>query len=270
MKVQDRLAFDRWQRLSVPCESMVELSLVNCLTTPGGGLACVLGKCRTLERLQLDMCVGIRDCDLMNLARESDNLRSISLRVPSDFSLPISMADPSRLIDESLKAFANNCSKLETFKVSFSDGEFPSFSSFTLNGILLVIHRCPIRVLALVHIYSFTDSGMEALCDANFLETLELTKCQEVTDEGLQLVQHFRCLRNLKISKCLGVTDGCTSLTCCYLISRHLRNHASPIKLRVKNLLHASVAAVAHARIGSGPIMNTDPAPDKTFSPPTT
>ncbi|KAF3772732.1 F-box/LRR-repeat protein 14 [Nymphaea thermarum] len=208
MKVQDRLAFDRWQRLSVPCESMVELSLVNCLITPGGGLACVLGKCRALERLQLDMCVGIRDSDLMNLARESVNLRSISLRVPSDFSLPISMADPSRLTDESLKAIANNCSKLETFKISFSDGEFPSFSSFTLNGILLVIHRCPIRLLALDHVYSFTDSGMEALCDANFLGTLELTKCQEVTDEGLQLVQHFPCLRNLKISKCLGVTDA--------------------------------------------------------------
>ncbi|GFZ11865.1 RNI-like superfamily protein [Actinidia rufa] len=207
MKVYDRLAVDRWQKQLVLCESMQELSLVNCIISPGRGLACVLGKCKNLEKIHLDMCVGVRDCDIIGLARKSGNLRSISLRVPSDFSLPLLVNNPLRLTDESLKAVAQNCSKLESVRLSFSDGEFPSFSSFTLNGILTLIRMCPIRELALDHVYSFNDEGMEALCLAKYLETLELVRCQEISDEGLQLVSQFPRLCVLRLNKCLGVTD---------------------------------------------------------------
>ncbi|XAR50500.1 hypothetical protein NMG60_11004843 [Bertholletia excelsa] len=207
MKVYDRLAIDRWQKLCVPCESMQELSLVNCIISPGRGLACVLGKCKNLEKIHLDMCVGVRDCDIIGLAQKSSNLRSISLRVPSDFSLPLLINNPLRLTDESLKAVAQNCSHLESVRLSFSDGEFPSFSSFTLNGILTLIQMCPIRELSLDHVYSFNDGGMEALCSARHLETLELVRCQEVSDEGLQLVSQFPQLCVLRLSKCLGITD---------------------------------------------------------------
>ncbi|KAB1218762.1 F-box/LRR-repeat protein 14 [Morella rubra] len=185
MKVYDRLAVDRWQKQVYPCENMLELSLVNCIISPGRGLACVLGKCKNLEKIHLDMCVGVRDCDIIVLAQRARNLRFISLRVPSDFSLPLLMNNPLRLTDESLKAVALNCSMLESVRISFSDGEFPSFSSFTLNGMLTLIRMCPVRELALDHVYSFNDVGMEALCSAQYLETLELVRCQEVSDEGL-------------------------------------------------------------------------------------
>lgn len=207
MKVYDRLAVDRWQKQLVPCESMLELSLVNCIISPGRGLACVLGKCKNLKKIHLDMCVGVRDCDIIGLAQKSHNLRSISLRVPSDFSLPLLMNNPLRLTDDSLKAVAQNCSMLEFVQISFSDGEFPSFSSFTLNGILNLIQMCPIRELALDHVYSFNDIGMEALCSAQCLETLELVRCQEISDEGLQLVGQFPRLCILRLRKCLGITD---------------------------------------------------------------
>ncbi|XP_057472837.1 F-box/LRR-repeat protein 14 [Actinidia eriantha] len=207
MKVYDRLAVDRWQKQLVLCESIQELSLVNCIISPGRGLACVLGKCKNLEKIHLDMCVGVRDCDIIGLARKSGNLRSISLRVPSDFSLPLLVNNPLTLTDESLKAVAQNCSKLESVRLSFSDGEFPSFSSFTLNGILTLIRMCPIRELALDHVYSFNDEGMEALCLAKYLETLELVRCQEISDEGLQLVSQIPRLCVLRLNKCLGVTD---------------------------------------------------------------
>lgn len=207
MKLYDRLAVDRWQKQSVPCENMEELSLVNCIISPGRGLACVLGKCQKLEKIHFDMCVGVRDSDIICLARKSRNLRSISLRVPSDFSLPLLMNNPLRLTDESLKAIAENCAMLETIKISFSDGEFPSFSSFTLDGILSMIGKCPVRELALDHVYSFNDVGMEALCSAPHLEVLELVRCQEISDEGLQFLSQFPCLKVLKLSKCLGVTD---------------------------------------------------------------
>uniref|UniRef100_A0A5B7B8G1 Putative F-box family protein n=1 Tax=Davidia involucrata TaxID=16924 RepID=A0A5B7B8G1_DAVIN len=207
MKVYDQLAVDRWQKWWVPCESMLELCLVNCIISPGRGLACILGKCKNLEKIHLDICVGLRDCDIICLAQKSSNLRSISLRVPSDFSLPVLVNNPLRLTDESLKAVAQNCSRLESVSLSFSDGEFPSFSLFTLNGILTLIQMCPIRELALDHVYSFNDVGMKALCSAQYLQTLELVKCQEISDEGLQLVGQFPQLCVLRLSKCLGVTD---------------------------------------------------------------
>ncbi|KAK6139540.1 hypothetical protein DH2020_026715 [Rehmannia glutinosa] len=207
MKVYDRLAVDQWQKQYIPCDSMLELKLVNGIISPGRGLACVLGKCKNLEKVHLDMCVGVKDSDIINLARKSSNLRSISLRVPSDFSLPLLMNNPIRLTDQCLEALAQNCSRLESVRLSFSDGEFPSFSSFTLHGILNLVQKCPIRELALDHVYSFNDVGMEALCSAKYLETLELTRCQEITDEGLELVGQFPRLCVLKLSKCLGVTD---------------------------------------------------------------
>ncbi|KAM7258229.1 hypothetical protein ACFE04_013970 [Oxalis oulophora] len=209
MKVYDRLAVDRWQKQFVPCKNMTEVCLVNCIISPGRGLACVLGMCKNLEKIHLDMCVGVRDSDIISLARKSRNLRSISLRIPipSDYSLPLMLDDPLRLTDESLKAIAQNCLMLEAVRISFSDGEFPSFSSFSLNGILTLIHMCPIRELALDQVYSFNDFGMEALCSAQYLETLELVKCQEISDEGMELVTQFPCLRVLRLIKCLGVTD---------------------------------------------------------------
>ncbi|KAF6147630.1 hypothetical protein GIB67_031621 [Kingdonia uniflora] len=207
MKVHNRLAVDRWQKQLVPCDGMEELSLVNSLISPGRGLYCVLSKCKSLQKLHLDMCIGVRDCDIMSLSQISTNLKSISLRVPSDFSLPLLMNNPLRLTDESLTTLARNCSKLESIKISFSDGEFPSFSSFTLSGILALIQICPIRVLSLDHVYSFNDLSMEALCSALYLETLELVRCQEITDEGLKHVSNFIRLSQLRLGKCLGVSD---------------------------------------------------------------
>ncbi|KAM6602332.1 hypothetical protein CsatA_021941 [Cannabis sativa] len=207
MKVYDRLAVDRWQKQCVPCDNMLELSLVNCIISAGRGLACVLGKCKNLEKIHLDMCVGVRDCDIVSLAQKSINLRSISLRIPSDFSFPVYLNNPLRLSDESLKALAQNCPMLESIKISFSDGEFPSFSSFTLCGIVSLIQKCPVKELSLDQVYSFNDIGMQALCLAQYLEKLELVRCQEITDEGLHLVSQFSRLRILRLFKCLGVTN---------------------------------------------------------------
>ncbi|GMH15901.1 hypothetical protein Nepgr_017742 [Nepenthes gracilis] len=207
MKLYDRFAVDRWQKQWIPCENMLDLSLANCIISPGRGLACVLWKCRNLENIHLDMCVGLRDSDIVGLAQKSRGLRSISFRVPSDFSLPLLLSHPLRLTDESLKAVAANCSMLESVSISFSDAEFPSFSSFSLDGILNLVKSCPIRELSLDRVYSFNDVGMEALCTVNCLETLEIVRCQEMSDEGLQLVVHFPRLQVLRLNKCLGVTD---------------------------------------------------------------
>lgn len=206
MKLYDRIAVDKWNKQLVPCDNMTELSLVNCIIRPGRGLACVLDKCLHLEKIHLDMCVGLRDNDIVRLSRTSRGLRSFSLRMPSDFSALL-MSNRITLTDESLKALAENCPKLDSIKISFSDGEFPSFSLFTLNGVLYLIRSCPVREISLDQVCSFNDDGMEALRLAHCLETLELVRCQEITDDGLQLVAHFPRLSVLRLSKCLGVTD---------------------------------------------------------------
>ncbi|CAH8360337.1 unnamed protein product [Eruca vesicaria subsp. sativa] len=207
MEAYDQLAVERWRKQLIPCENLVELSLVNCVIAPGRGLACVLRKCKSLEKLHLDMCIGVSDSDIISLVQGAKHLRSISLRVPSDFTLPLLNNVAMRLTDESLNAIAQHCSKLESFKVSFSDGEFPSLFSFTLQGIITLIKKCPIRELSLDHVCFFNNVGMESLCSAQNLEILELVQCQEVSDEGLVLVSQFPSLTVLKLSKCLGVTD---------------------------------------------------------------
>lgn len=207
MKVYDRLAVNQWQRQLIPCDSLIELRLVNGIISPGRGLSCILGKCRSLEKIHLDMCAGVKDSEIINLAKNSRKLRSISLRVPSDFSLPFLANNPIRLTDECLKALAENCKCLESLRLSFPDGDFPSFSSFSMNGILKLVLECPVRELALDHVYSFGDVGMQALCGAENLEVLEVARCQEITDEGMQLAVEYPRLRVLKLRKCLGVSD---------------------------------------------------------------
>lgn len=217
MKVQDSLAADQWKKQLVPCENLLELSLVNCIISPGRGLSCVLSKCPKLEKVHLDMCVGLRDSDIIGLSQSSSNLRSLSLRVPSDFSLAFPVINQFRLSDTSLNSVAQNCPKLESVRISFSDGEFPSFSSFTSKGIFTLIELCRVEKLYLDHVYSFNDAGMEALCSAQYLKTLELVKCQEISDEGLRFVGQFPQLSFLRLSKCLGVTDdGLKSLVGSY------------------------------------------------------
>jgi F-box/leucine-rich repeat protein 2/20 len=97
VKFYDRLAVDWWEKQWMPCEFILELSLVNYLISPGKWLACVLGKRKNLEKIHLDMCVGVRDCDTVGLEKISSNLRAISLRVPSDFFLPYLMNSSLRL-----------------------------------------------------------------------------------------------------------------------------------------------------------------------------
>lgn len=116
LKVYDRAGW--WQKQCVPCENLVELSLVNCIIHPGLGLACILDKCKNLEKFHLDMCVGARDRDIIGLARKSTKLRSVSLRVPSNFPLSLLVNNTSSITDESLKAMAQNCSQLESVRIS--------------------------------------------------------------------------------------------------------------------------------------------------------
>ncbi|KAK1316969.1 F-box/LRR-repeat protein 14 [Acorus calamus] len=191
--------------VALRCESLRELSLVNCIISPGRGLSCMLGMCEALEKVHLDMCNGITDGDIAALASKSKRLKSFSLHLSPGF---FGLTNVSyRLTDECLKAVACGCPNLEEFRLVYSKGDFPFFFYLSLDGLLTLIQSCPIRVLALEAAYFFDDLGMEALCSANLLSTLELVQCPKISDEGIQFINRYPLLTTLKLSKCVGVTD---------------------------------------------------------------
>ncbi|CAA7408046.1 unnamed protein product [Spirodela intermedia] len=195
-----------------PCDALEELRLVNCIFAQGG-LSSVLGSCRRLKKLSLDRCYSLRNSDMISMALNSGNLRSISLRLPSHFVEPGTVnIYPSQMTDESLRALAHHCLSLEEVDVCFSDLDSPSAPCcFSLSGLLAVLHCCPVRSLVLERAHIFGDVGMEALCSSSSssssLEKLELIRCQEVSDEGLRLLAVFPRLNCVTLRKCLGVTD---------------------------------------------------------------
>ncbi|MCO5586223.1 hypothetical protein L7F22_040162 [Adiantum nelumboides] len=208
MKTYGHLALDGWHVQDINCEMLEELKLINCLISPNRGLGCILPKCKYLIRLHLDMCMGLRDRDLICLAKNTTGLKYLSLRCPSDFSLAVPANYSPQLTDESLKAIAKYCTILEDVSISFADGCYPFVPCFSLEGILALIEGCTmLKSLILDRVYAFNDYGMEALCVARALEKLELIQCPEVSDDGMQLIRHLPSLKHLRISKCLGISD---------------------------------------------------------------
>ncbi|KAJ0796561.1 hypothetical protein HanPI659440_Chr04g0163611 [Helianthus annuus] len=94
------------------------------------------------------------------------------------------MDNPLRLTDNSLKSLAQNCTQLESVSLSFSDEEFPSLSSFSLDGILslITLPMCPVKSLFLDRVYSFNNTGMD-----NFFFLITLLFGQKSFDFGNNL-----------------------------------------------------------------------------------
>ncbi|PKA48297.1 F-box/LRR-repeat protein 14 [Apostasia shenzhenica] len=205
-RIHDQSSFSECCKQFISCDKLKELSLTNCIISPGQGLSFVLGRCLSLEKLRLHMCIGITDREVIELSQNSTDLRSFSLRLPSQFTAPVLLNSP--LSNESLRALAGGCRMLDELELSFSDGEFPSVSCFGPGAVIGLIQSCPIRTLKLQGAYFFNDIGMEAICSSPYLQVLELCQCQEVSDEGMMLLVHFPCLRVLKLCKCLGITDS--------------------------------------------------------------
>ncbi|KAL9670123.1 hypothetical protein QQ045_007674 [Rhodiola kirilowii] len=194
----------------ISCDNLLELSLVNCRMSPGIEQSYALPVCPKLEKIHLDMCMGVKDSDIVSMAHSSKNLLSLSLRVPKTFDMfsVIPFGNHLRLTDAALLAVAQNCSRLESVRISCvegAEGELPLPMLFSTNGILALMRNCPIRELSLDY---FNDSGMEGLCSsAEYLESLELFRCQDISDDGIQFLAKFPRLRAVRLTNCMGITD---------------------------------------------------------------
>lgn len=111
-------------------------------------------------RLHLDMCTGVRDADFLGL--RCTQLQSLSLRLPANFAAR--QIDGAALTDASLGCIAERCHQLEEVSIRFADGETPTFSSISGEGISSMVQWCSsLRVLVLDRANSFTDACMEAI-----------------------------------------------------------------------------------------------------------
>jgi hypothetical protein len=122
----------------------------------------VLMHSEALVRLHLDTCIGVRDEDMVLIAMRCTQLKYLSLRVPSNYTMSARQREAAKLTDTSLKSIAEHCLQLEEVAICSVDGDFPSFASFSGVGVSAMVQWCPLlRRLTLDAPYSFGDSCMQ-------------------------------------------------------------------------------------------------------------
>ncbi|EEC69383.1 hypothetical protein OsI_38523 [Oryza sativa Indica Group] len=159
-------------RYDFSCENLKQLSLRrDCDRGRNTDSALSLGKCKSLEKLCLHFVLGLTDSDMITLAQNCSNLRSISLQLEPVFC------------------------------------EGPEEIGFTQEGLMMFFQSCPIRDLVLCGANIFDDEGMKALSSAQFLQTLELMDCVYITDAGMCLLADSPSLVNLTLRQSDGFSD---------------------------------------------------------------
>ncbi|RCV21868.1 hypothetical protein SETIT_4G172900v2, partial [Setaria italica] len=187
------------------CDFLKDLTLARITTEQEIGLCCLLRKCKALENISLYYALGVHDNDMITLAQNNRNLRSISLMLTpqhcEDYVYRTS------LTDDSLKAIALWCPMLQSFELTFfgCKPDYPEIG-FTQEGLVMLIQSCPIRDLTLSGANIFDDEGMKALSCARFLESLKLVRCIAITDAGVHLLARSPSLINLTLELCDGLT----------------------------------------------------------------
>ncbi|KAF2908092.1 hypothetical protein DAI22_12g156600 [Oryza sativa Japonica Group] len=199
------------------CESLKELSLRRIVTVEEIGLRSLLGKCKSLEKLCLHFILGLTDSDMITLAQNCSNLRSISLQLEPLFCEgPEGRVFRTPLTDESLKALALGCRMLQVVELTMFACEpaYPEIG-FSQEGLVILFQSCPILDLVLCGANIFDDEGMKALSSAQFLQTLELMDCIHITDAGMRLLADSPSLVNLTLRQCNGFSDvGVGAVVC--------------------------------------------------------
>jgi F-box/leucine-rich repeat protein 2/20 len=152
-------------RYDFSCESLEDLTLARVSTEKEIGLRCLLRKCKALKNLCLYYVHGLQDNDIVTLSNHCSNLTSISLRLKPEFNEGYVFR--TSLTDDSLKALALGCRKLQSFELILCacDENWPEIG-FTQEGLVMLIQSCPIRNLVLSGAHIFDDEGMKAVSSA--------------------------------------------------------------------------------------------------------
>ncbi|CAL5047879.1 unnamed protein product [Urochloa decumbens] len=192
------------------CDNLKDLTLARIITVPEIGLGCLLRKCKALENLGLFYVLGLSDTEIITVSHNCKNLRSISLRLEPVYNeRPEGLVFSTPLTDDSLKALALRCTKLQAVELTFAacSRYYPEEIGFTQEGVVTFIQSCPIRDLVLSGANFFDDEGMKALSSVRYLKTLELMDCVEISNTGIRFLARAPCLINLTLRQCDGFTD---------------------------------------------------------------
>ncbi|CAN6340075.1 unnamed protein product [Urochloa humidicola] len=192
-------------RYNFCCDCLKDLTLARITTEAEIGLCCLLRKCKALENLSLYHALGVHDNDMITLAQNNRNLRSISLLLAPQHCEGYYRTS---LTDDSLKALALSCPMLQSIELTFFGcvPEYPEIG-FTQKGLVMLIQSCPIHDLTLSGADIFNDKGMKALSCAQFLESLKLICCIAITNAGMCHLARSPSLINLTLELCDGLTD---------------------------------------------------------------
>ncbi|KAF8754860.1 hypothetical protein HU200_011397 [Digitaria exilis] len=198
---------DSQSRYDFCCDLMKDLTLVRITTEKEIGLCCLLRKCKALENLSLYYVHGVHDHDMITLAQNNRNLRSISLMLTPQHCE--GYVYRTTLTDDSLNALARWCPMLQSVELTFfgCEPDWPEIG-FTQKGLVMFIQSCPIRDLTLGGADIFDDKGMKALSCARFLESLKLVCCIAITDAGMRHLERSPSLINLALELCDGLTGN--------------------------------------------------------------
>ncbi|CAD6334654.1 unnamed protein product [Miscanthus lutarioriparius] len=196
---------DSGLRLLVCFKKLMSLRLNTLPAITSSGLLPMVVGSKDLSALHLIGCS--KDNDMVTLSNNCSNLTSISLRLTPQHNEGYVFR--TSLTDDSLKALALRCCKLQSFELIFwaCDESWPEIG-FTEEGLVMLIQSCPIRNLMLSGAHIFDDEGMKAVSSAQFLESLELTHCIKVTNAGMRLLAHCPSLINLTLCQCDRFSDA--------------------------------------------------------------
>uniref|UniRef100_A0ACD5ZAP7 Uncharacterized protein n=1 Tax=Avena sativa TaxID=4498 RepID=A0ACD5ZAP7_AVESA len=151
------------------CENLKNLRLAHVITKPEIGLHFLLGKCKALETLYLEY--------------SCNNLKTISL-----WLMPLWCGSRFRtvLTDDSLKALALSCPKLQVVELTFTfcDDDWPTEIGFTQEGIVMLIQSCPIRALVLNGASILYDEGIRGGADVLALGAADTNDCRKATKQS--------------------------------------------------------------------------------------
>ncbi|KAF8746354.1 hypothetical protein HU200_013370 [Digitaria exilis] len=197
---------DSQSRYDICCDFLKDLTLARITIEEEIGLCCLLRKCKALENLSIYYVHGVHDHDMITLAHNNRNLRSISLMLTPQHCE--GYVYRTTLTDDSLNALARWCPMLQSVELTFygCEPDWPEIG-FTQEGLVMLIQSCPIRDLTLGGANIFDDEGMKALSCARFLESLSLLRCIAITDAGLHVLARSPSLISLALELCNGLTD---------------------------------------------------------------
>lgn len=172
---------------------------------------------QTLQKLDLDECIQLRDIDLKCIATGNLQLEELKVRACknlTDQGLKFLAKGAQRLAaldiswcplitDQALLALAEHATTLTSLDIS-------SCREVTDLGVRRVLQELELRVLSIGGCVKLTDETLSEIADSArwTIESLDLSYCEKITDVGIEaLAEYCKLLKRLDITSCQYISE---------------------------------------------------------------